>query len=226
MTHTHSVPPSDGQRTMDTLSFVLSQLPSASARVLEVGCGAGALARALAAAGHQVTAIDPVAPTGEIFRQVSLEAFAEPGPFDAVIAQLSLHHVGDLAAAFSKIHRLLHPGGVLVVDEWAEDRFLDEATMRWYYHQRQARAAAGQSDTALAATFAEWQREWAAQHRGQHGFTALHGELVRHFRERLITWGPYLYCYELDEALQPLEQKLIAHGAIQATGFRWVGERA
>ena len=226
MTHTHSTPPSDGQRTLETLSFMLSELPPAPARVLEVGCGAGDLARALAAAGHQVTAIDPMAPAGEIFRQVSLETFVEPGPYDAVVAQLSLHHIGDLAAAFAKIHRLLRPGGVLVVDEWAEDRFLDEATMRWYYHQRQARAAAGQPDTAPATTFAEWQRGWVAGHRGQHGFGALHGELMRHFRERLLTWGPYLYCYELDEALQPLEQKLIAQGAIQATGFRWVGERA
>ena len=210
---------------MDDRAFVLSQLPPAPARVLEIGCGAGALAHALTAAGYQVTAVDPVAPAGDIFRQVSFEEFAEPGPFDAVVAQLSLHHIGDLAAALDKVRRLLRPGGLLLVVEWARDRLFDEATARWYYHQRQARAAAGRPETALAPSFARWRRGWAAEHRGLHGFAAMHGELARRFRERELAWGPYLYRYQLDEALEPLERLLIGSGAIQATGFRWVGER-
>jgi hypothetical protein len=31
--------------------------------------------------------------------------------------------------------------------------------------------------------------------------------------------------YGLHESLEPLERALIKEGAIQATGFRWVGER-
>lgn len=210
---------------MDDARFVLSHLPPPPARAFEIGCGDGTLARALAAAGYRVTAIDPVAPVGEIFRQVDLEAFAEPGPFDAAVAQLSLHHIGDLAAAVAKVHGLLRSGGVLVLDEWARDRLGDDATARWYYHQRQARAAAGRPETALPPSFEGWWGGWVEEHGDLHGFAAMHAELGRYFHQRVLTWGPYLYRYDLDDALQPLEQVLIAAGAIQATGFRWVGER-
>lgn len=50
------------------------------ARVLEVGCGRGDLARAIAEAGHEVVAIDPHAPAGDLFRATSLEEFADPEP--------------------------------------------------------------------------------------------------------------------------------------------------
>jgi 2-polyprenyl-3-methyl-5-hydroxy-6-metoxy-1,4-benzoquinol methylase len=39
--------------------FVLDQVGLPPARVLEVGCGEGELAHALARTGHSVTAIDP-----------------------------------------------------------------------------------------------------------------------------------------------------------------------
>jgi hypothetical protein len=45
------------------------------------------------------------------------------------------------------------------------------------------------------------------------------------FQEQFFTWRPYLYRYALHESLEPLERALIEEGAIQATGFRWVGER-
>jgi 2-polyprenyl-3-methyl-5-hydroxy-6-metoxy-1,4-benzoquinol methylase len=103
--------------------------------VLEVGCGRGDLARALADAGHSVVAIDPDAPAGELFRATSLEEFADRDPFDAVVASLALHHVADLASALDKIASLLRPTGRLVVNEHAVDR-LDEATARWYLEKR------------------------------------------------------------------------------------------
>src|SRR5438445_12713907 len=52
--------------TVDLVSFVLAALPPPRARVLEVGCGAGALARAVDNAGYRVLAIDPEAPEGPI----------------------------------------------------------------------------------------------------------------------------------------------------------------
>jgi 2-polyprenyl-3-methyl-5-hydroxy-6-metoxy-1,4-benzoquinol methylase len=42
--------------------FVLGQVSDPPARVLEVGCGAGELAQALARAGHFVTAIGTAIP--------------------------------------------------------------------------------------------------------------------------------------------------------------------
>jgi SAM-dependent methyltransferase len=110
------------------IDFVLSQLPPTPARVLEVGCGEGELARGLAVARYDVVAIDPEAPDGPIFRRTTVEAFADPGPFDAVVASLSLHHVHDLAGVLDKLVRLLD--GQLILNEHAWDR-LDPMTPEW-----------------------------------------------------------------------------------------------
>jgi SAM-dependent methyltransferase len=108
--------------------FVLSQLPPAPGRVLEVGCGGGELALAVADAGYDVVAIDPEAPEGELFRRTTIEAFDEPGPFDAVVASLSLHHVDDLPGALDKLVRLLR--GPLILNEFAWER-LEPMTPDW-----------------------------------------------------------------------------------------------
>ncbi len=105
---------------MGLSEFVLAQLPLPPARVLEVGCGEGELARALVAAGYEVIAIDPEAPKGPIFRRATIEAFEEPGPFDAVVASRSLHHVHELGAMLDKLLRLLR--GPLILNEFAWDR--------------------------------------------------------------------------------------------------------
>jgi SAM-dependent methyltransferase len=110
------------------IDFVLSQLPPPPCRVLEVGCGDGELARALAGGGYDVVAIDPEAPEGEIFRRTTIEAFDEPGAFDAVVASLSLHHVHDLGQVLDKLVRL--SPGPLVVNEFAWDRY-EPMTPEW-----------------------------------------------------------------------------------------------
>jgi SAM-dependent methyltransferase len=141
--------------------FVLSQLPPASARVLEVGCGEGELARALGDAGYDVVAIDPEAPDGEIFRRTTIEAFDDPGPFDAVVASRSLHHVEDLGGMLDKLVRLLGEGGPLVLNEFAWDR-RDPMTP-----------------------------EWEEEHKGLHGYDVMRPELDARFEERLFEWRPY-----------------------------------
>jgi SAM-dependent methyltransferase len=203
---------------VDVAAFVTEQGPAAPARVLEVGCGAGELARALAARGYSVVAIDPRAPAGELFQAVELEQFTDPGPFDAVVASRSLHHIADLGGALDKIVGLLAPGGRLVVHEHAWERF-DERTARWYLQKRHAtRAERPHSHEACVA-------HWRADHRGLHGYGALRKELDRRFDERFFAWAPYLYG-ELGEAVEQEERALIEAGAIQATGFYYVGERS
>ncbi len=55
----------------ELFELVTANVPPGT-RVLEVGCGEGRLAAALADAGYEVIAIDPRAPVGHIFRQVRL----------------------------------------------------------------------------------------------------------------------------------------------------------
>ncbi|MEX2421290.1 MAG: class I SAM-dependent methyltransferase [Actinomycetota bacterium] len=203
--------------------FVVAMLPPTPARVLEVGCGAGKLARALARAGFRVTAIDPEAPEDPIFQRVLLEDFAAEVPFDAAVASLALHHVHDLRAALEKIVGLLEPGGMLVLNEFAKDQ-LDEPTARWYFHERHALAAAFGRDPP-PASFDDWWMAWRDDHAGIHDSEAMRTELDRLFERRLFVWTPYLCRYELDAALEPLERSLIDAGAIRATGFRYAGIR-
>jgi SAM-dependent methyltransferase len=197
-------------------TFVEGHLPPRPARVLEVGCGHGDLARGLSELGYEVVAIDPVAPEGELFQAVSLEVFTTSDPFDAVVASRALHHIPDLVESVAKIARLLRPGGLFILDEHACDR-LDEGTARWYLEQR-----AGDLDapTSLEACLADWD----ADHHDLHGYAAMRRELDRHFAERFFAWMPYLYG-ELTAVGEEEERALIEAGAIQAMGFRYVGEQ-
>jgi SAM-dependent methyltransferase len=198
--------------------FVTEQLPSAPARVLEVGCGRGDLARAIAESGYEVVAIDPDAPAGHLFRAVTLEQFADPEPFDAVVASLALHHVADLPGALDQIVSLLRPAGRLIVNEHAVDR-LDEPTARWYL----AKCAEIGPDAPPALE--QCLHEWEEDHAGLHGYAAMRKELDRRFTERFFAWMPYLYGELAGAVIDLVERALIDAGAIQATGFRYVGER-
>jgi SAM-dependent methyltransferase len=193
---------------MELTAWIRSQLPPPPARLLEVGCGDGRLARSLAAAGYDVLAIDPVAPTGEIFERTTIEKLEDRGSFDAVVASRSLHHVHDLDGVLAKIAGL---APVLVLDEFVWDR-LDEPTARWYEEQRRP------GDAPPVG-------EWRARHSHLHGFAALRDALARHLDEREFSWVPYLYRYFHRPELERLEARLIGTGDIRALGFRYVGTR-
>ena len=193
------------------VDFVLSQLDRTPSRVLEIGCGDGQAALALAAAGHDVTAIDPVAPEGPIFERVTLEEFDPSAPFDVVVASLSLHHVPDLELAVDKIAQL---APLLVVEEFAWDHF-DERTARWYLAHLD-----GPSKSAQQCL-----RDWQDEHDGLHGYETLRTAFDRRFREQLFAWRPYLHRYPGVRADQKSEQAMIDAEAVNALGFRYVGTR-
>ena len=201
---------------MNLHSFVEAHLPPPPARVLEVGCGRGDLARAIAASGYEVVAIDPDAPAGELFRAVSLEEFAADRTFDAVVASRALHHIPDLPGSVAKIAGHLRPGGSFILDEHACDR-LDERTARWYFERR----ATGHPHAPSSVE--ECLAEWESDHADLHGCEAMRMELDRHFTERFFAWTPYLH-EELPAVDEEEERALIEAGAIEAMGFRYVGE--
>jgi SAM-dependent methyltransferase len=204
------------------LEFCREHLPPPPARVLEVGCGQGELTVALAAAGHDVLGIDPLAPFGDHFRRIRLEDLGDEEPFDAVVAARSLHPIRDLDQALDRVVELLLPEGALVLEELGWD-LLDEPTLDWLYGQRRALAAAGRGEAP--ASIEEQREEWNAGHLGVHGFDALRAELARRFDEQAFAWVPFLYRQLGGVATEVLEEALIDAGAIRALGFRYAGRR-
>lgn len=99
-------------------------------RVLDVGCGPGTAVRAAARLGATVTGVDP-SPVMLRLARVStrsrrgvtlLEGTAEALPLaddavDVAWAIASAHHWDDPVAAFAELHRVLAPGGRLLVAE-------------------------------------------------------------------------------------------------------------
>ena len=214
--------------------FVLDQVGPPATQVLEVGCGKGELAHALARAGHSVTAIDPRAPEGPIFRRVGIEELTDPGPFDYVVASLSLHHIEDLGGALDKIADVLRMGGSLVVVEFAWDR-IDDATAEWAL-ERLPPTSLSEEHSWLGRRCQEWVRggrgnraraesyfaEWAAEE-GLHSSRRIRDELGRRFVGRLFEWVPYLYPDLGEDTVEADESAAIEARAINATGFRYVG---
>ena len=138
------------------IDFVLSQLPPAPGRILEVGCGKGELALGLDEAGYDLVAIDPDAPEGPIFRRTTIEAFDDPGPFDALVASRSLHHVHDLGAVLDKLVRL--SSGPLILNEFAWDR-REPMTPEWE-EEHAGLHGYGVIRAELDARFEELSFEW------------------------------------------------------------------
>jgi SAM-dependent methyltransferase len=209
-----------GSQRVGAEQFFLNHLLSPSARLLEVGCGTGELARTLDRPGYSVTAIDPDAPIGDIFRKTSLEEFQEQQPFDVVIASRSLHHIADLVQAVSKLRSLLESDGLLILDEFAWDQ-MDERTARWYLSQ------VGQprpEDVSLRP--GKFPEAWIAEHEGLHESHTMRRALADVFDEQEFDWVPYIaehYLKRPDLILQ--EWELIRSGLINPLGFHYVGRR-
>ncbi|HEX9381639.1 MAG TPA: methyltransferase domain-containing protein [Gaiellaceae bacterium] len=202
---------------MDFTEFALSQLPEPPRRVLEVGCGyEGGVAPSLAAAGYEVLAIDPDAPQGPLYRQVTLEELDDPGPFDAVVAGRVLHHVHPIGPALDKLSRL---APLLVLDEFAWNH-MDGPTVDWYESQHRLLVAAGR-DPKGPADLAEWR----SRHIDLHPYETIRRELDARYEERRFEWRPYFYRWLGGPASESLEEGLIQAGAIRPIGFRYAGVR-
>jgi Methyltransferase domain len=200
---------------LDFTEFTLSHLPPKPQRVLEVGCGrSGGVAPALAAAGHDVLAIDPEAPDGPLYRRIALEELDDAGPFDAVVAGRVLHHVTPLGPALDKLAAL---APLLVADEFAWNH-MDAATVDWYESHYRLLVATGREPKG-PPDLAEWHRK----HSDLHPYETLRAELDARYETVLAEQRAYLYLWLEGPASEALESALIAAGAIRPIGFRYVG---
>ena len=120
----------------EEVSRIVAGAPIAGARVLDVGCGLGAIDLLLVerfGAAH-VTGIDVEAPlvaraaarveAAGLSHRISIRR-ASPGPFpfddgafDLVFSKDSMIHIPDKPALYAEVHRVLVPGGWMVVGDW------------------------------------------------------------------------------------------------------------
>jgi SAM-dependent methyltransferase len=199
----------------ELLAFVRANLPAPPVRLLEVGAGDGALARALADDGYEMVAIDPE-PAGADVLAVALHELDEPSAsFAAAVAVTSLHHVEPLEDSLARLAQLIEPGGVLVVDEFDVAAF-DERAAAWWLRQRQALGAAEHAGA----------EELVGERRAHlHPLARIVAALEPHFQVGTPLCGPYLYRWRLDEALRPHEEDAIARAEIPAVGARLLAHR-
>jgi len=141
------------------------------------------------------------------------------------VASTSLHHVSDLDTVVDLINQRLDRGGLLVVMEWAWERF-DESTARWCFdrladdepnwlHRRRDEwLTSGQSWDVY---FDHWART-----EGLHTGQDILRSLATRFDTRLLAEGTFLFP-DLDGVSAADEQAAIDSGRIQATCIRYVG---
>lgn len=160
------------------------------ARVLDAGCGAGSVARGLAARGYLVDGLDGSA-------AFIAHAEAQPGPaiayavgdltalpypdaaYDAVVSSEVLEHVADDAGAVAELARVLRPGGWAIATVPADPALWDPSD-DWAGHLRRY------TGEALSARFEEA------------GFEVVH----------LTRWGfPFVRLYHRQVFLRLLARK-------------------
>ncbi|GGP33070.1 class I SAM-dependent methyltransferase [Streptomyces melanogenes] len=99
---------------------LVNRIATPGARILDVGCGTGIVARQLQAAGCEVVGVEPDARMADVARRLGVEAEVatfeawDPGgrEFDAVVAGQAWHWVDPVAGA-TKAAQVLRHGGRL-----------------------------------------------------------------------------------------------------------------
>lgn len=216
----------------DVTAFVLDVLPRSPRRILEVGCGDGWLVATLRRRGFDAHGVDPDAPADvPHLTRSRLEEFDTDRRFDAVIAVLPLHHVDDLDRFLDTVEGLVAPNGLVVVVEFAWDRF-DDATVQWSLERLPDQVDEDNWLQGMLAVPDDGDGAGTPPHPGdrlrtlaaEHGFhtsvDVLDG-LRRRFAEERFEWVPYLYPDLTVDAAA--ERAAIEAGTIAATSYRFVG---
>jgi SAM-dependent methyltransferase len=216
-----------GERWLTAIwPLVQEQLPGPPATVIDLGCGPlGGFVPMLLAAGYGAVGVDPEAPNESHYQRVEFERAELPTPVDAVVASTSLHHVADPGTVIDGMVGALAPGGIVVVVEWASERF-DEATARWCFERL------GAEEGWLHGLRDEWRSsalDWPSyldswlEREGLHAGERLVRLLDERLERRALAQGPYFFS-DLT-ATEAEEQAAIDAGRIQPNRIDYVGMR-
>jgi SAM-dependent methyltransferase len=182
----------------------------------------------LRAAGYAATGVDPEAPDEPGYHRTRFEEYESPEPLDAVVACTSLHHVVDLDDVLDRVRRALAPAGVLVVVEWAWERF-DHATAQWCF----ARLPPVGADDAgwlhrhrdrwleSGLPWEAYVRAWAEEE-GLHTGGRIQAGLEARFHRAFAAATPYFFA-ELTGTGEADEQAAIDRGDLLPNGIRFTG---
>jgi trans-aconitate methyltransferase len=97
--------------------------PKSGEKILDLGCGDGAMTERIAATGAVVTGVDVSAAMVAAARarglkvdQESAESLMYEEEFDAVFSNAALHWISNAAGVLEKVRRALRPGGRFVAE--------------------------------------------------------------------------------------------------------------
>jgi len=127
-------PTDDGRDPADEAFKAIDRAMTGDSRVLEVGCGTGAMAErlnalpgvTLVAVDHSERFVELTAARGVDARQADICYLPfEDDTFDVVYAGWMLYHVRDIDRALAEVRRVLRPGGTFVAVTNGDDSLAD-----------------------------------------------------------------------------------------------------
>ena len=231
----------------DTYDFVRSNLRPHS-RILEVGCGNGALAARLQQDGHRLLAIDlsedavrQARGRGVAAQCCDFVEFPRSEPFDVLVFARSLHHIHPLDTAVRCAFEHLRPGGALLLDDFDHEA-MDRDTARWLYSLSEILWLAGVTTRREFPGVSEreplehWLDEHSEEpplHSGPHMAAAI-AALFPDLRQASCCYLFRYFCRDLRDGatgdeiaskILHLEASLIEQSRIKAIGFRLIAPR-